>query len=139
MECKNCNTMCVKRGFNRSVQRWFCKSCQLYQQNTYVYRICTIQDKETIIKLNNIGVGISGISNFTGISKSNVIHKIKQISKAITKPDVKEDQQTYEVDEMHTFVKNKSHYCYITYALNRETKKVVDLIIGSRTKETLEK
>jgi len=103
MECRSCNNnTCVKRGFNRSVQRWFCKSCHLYQQNTYTYKICTIKDKETIIKLNNIGVGISGISNFTGISKSNVIHKIKQISKAITKPDIEEDQQTYEVDEMHS-------------------------------------
>lgn len=139
MECRKCNRACIKRGFNKSVQRWFCKSCKLYQQKAYAYKICTKKDEETIVKLNNIGVGISGISSFTGISKANVINKIKQIAKSLIKPEIKEDGQTYEVDEMHTFIKRKSDYCYITYALNKKTKQVIDLVVGNRTKETIGK
>ncbi len=139
MKCKNCNSICIKRGFNNSVQRLFCKSCKRYWQKTYTYRLYTESDEATIIKLNNIGVGINGIASFTGMSKANVINKIKQISNAILKPLLKENQQEYEVDEMHTIVGSKNTACYITYALNKKTRKVIDFVAGNRTKEHIGK
>lgn len=139
MKCKKCNSVCVKRGFNNSVQRLFCKSCKRYQQKTYTYRLCTESDEETIVKLNNIGVGINGISRFTGMSKANVVLKIKTIASKMKKEKIVEEQQEYEVDEMHTFMKCKSDSCYITYAINRKTRQVVDFVVGSRTKENIGK
>ena len=50
-----------------------------------------------------------------------------------------EIQQEYEVDEMYTFIKNKSKGCYITYALNKKTKQVIDFTVGPRTKENIGK
>lgn len=96
-------------------------------------------DEQVIIKLNNIGVGISGIASFTGISKANVVNKIKDISEKIIKPELTETGQKYEVDEMHTFIGNKKNACYITYALNRKTKRVISFVAGSRTKEAIGK
>lgn len=98
-----------------------------------------MEDEETIVKLNNIGVGISGISSFTGISKANVINKIKKIASEVKRSELMEVQQEYEVDEMHTFVGNKKNGSYITYAINKETKQVIDLVVGSRTREMIGK
>jgi len=139
MECKNCRGLCVKKGCQNRRQKYYCKSCELYQQKTYTYKICTLKDEETIVKLNNIGVSISGISKFTGMSKANVINKMKQISRQIITPEIKESHQDYEVDEMYTFIGNKKQAYYITYALNKKTKQVIDLVVGSRTKETIGK
>lgn len=139
MECKNCQGLCVKKGCQNRRQKYYCKICKLYQQKTYTYRLCTKADEETIVKLNNIGVGISGIASFTGLSKSNVVNKIKEISRKVIQPVLSETRQKYEVDEMHTFIGSKKDACYITYAINKITKQVIDLVVGSRTKETIGK
>ena len=73
------------------------------------------------------------------MSKANVINKMKQISRQIITPEIKESHQDYEVDEMYTFIGNKKQAYYITYALNKKTKQVIDLVVGSRTKETIGK
>jgi IS1 family transposase len=47
----------------------------------------------------------------------------------------------YEVDEIQTYIgrNHPSCYKYITYALNRTTKLIIDFIVGSRTKENIRK
>ncbi len=139
MECKNCRGLCIKKGCQNRRQKYYCKTCKLYQQKTYTYRLSTKADEEIIVKLNNIGVGISGIASFTGLSKSSIINKIRAIASKINRTKIIEDQQEYEVDEMHTIIKSKENPCYIIYALNRRTRQVVDFVIGSRTKENIGK
>ncbi len=139
MEYKNCRGLCVKKGCQNRRQKYYCKNCKLYQQKTYSYKLCTEKDEEAIAKLNNIGVGISGIARFTGISKANVVVKIRKLASKLKKSEVSEMQQEYEVDEMHTFVTAKSNSCYVTYAINRRSKQVIDFVVGSRTKENIGK
>lgn len=139
MKCKNCQGFCIKKGCRNRRQKYYCKSCKLHQLKTYCYKSCTKEDELMILKLNNEGVGIRSISRITGVSKSNVVNKIKQLSARVPKPEIEEEQQEYEVDEMHTFVKCKSDSCYVTYAINRRTRQVVDFIVGSRTKENIGK
>lgn len=55
----------------------------------------------------------------------------------IKKPDNAAHKQAYEVDEMYTFIGNKNTGCYIIYAINRRTRQVYDLRIGSRSKENM--
>jgi len=43
----------------------------------------------------------------------------------------------FEVDELWTYIGRKENECWIAYALNRQTRQVVDFIIGKRTKTTL--
>jgi insertion element IS1 protein InsB len=139
MNCKYCNGSCIKKGFYQSNQRFLCKSCFKYQQESYVYSSCTKAHEIMIVKLNNVGVGISGIARVTQLSKATVIRKIKEIARKIVKPLITEVQQEYEVDEMHTFIgrKDPGHYIYIIYAINRRTKTVIDFRLGKRTKENI--
>jgi IS1 family transposase/transposase-like protein len=139
MECIKCKNNCIKRGFNKTVQRWFCKQCEKYFQATYTNKLCTKADDAQIVLLNNEGVGISGIGRILKISKSNVINRIRKIAACLVQPTFNETKQEYEVDEMYTYIKDKSIGCYITYALNRATKRVTDFIVGGRTKVNLDK
>lgn len=109
MECKNCQGFCVKKGCRNRRQKYYCKGCKLYQLKTRCYKSCTEEDELMILKLNNEGVGIRSISRITGISESNVVTKIKKLGSKIKKAKISEEQQEYEVDEMHTFVKCKSN------------------------------
>jgi insertion element IS1 protein InsB len=84
-------------------------------------------------------VGISGISTFTGMSKANVIRKIKTLALKIIYLQANETQQVYEVDELCTYIKRKSNRCYIAYAINKSTRKVIDFIVGRRTKDNIGK
>uniref|UniRef100_UPI00262C4D71 IS1 family transposase n=1 Tax=Seonamhaeicola sp. TaxID=1912245 RepID=UPI00262C4D71 len=43
----------------------------------------------------------------------------------------------FEVDELWTFTGNKGNVTWITYALERETKGVVDFILGRKTTENI--
>jgi insertion element IS1 protein InsB len=139
MECKYCQGFCIKKGCQNRRQKYYCKACKSHQQKTYTYRLCTAEDERTIVKLNNIGVGINGIARFTGMSKANVINKIRDLSKKTTKPVINEEHQEYETDEMHTIIENKRKSCYIIYAINNHTRQVIDFIVGSRTKENIGK
>lgn len=110
-----------------------------YQQNVYQYKRCTDEDEKMIAQLTTEGVSICGISRITGVSKANVINKIKLISSKIQNPIFSETAQEYEVDEMYTYIGNKDTTCYIIYALNKVSKKVVDFVVGGRTTEIFQK
>lgn len=139
MECRYCQGACIKKGWQTKRQKYYCKVCKKYQQKFYSYKCCSPADDQIIIKLNTIGVGISGISKFTGISKSHVINRIRLLAEGAEKPAHAEDQQEYEVDEMKTFIRSKNQECYIIYAINRRTKTVIDFTVGRRTKANIKK
>ncbi|MBL7936078.1 MAG: IS1 family transposase [Bacteroidia bacterium] len=139
MNCKNCKSTCIKKGFNGKTQKYFCKTCKVYQQHSYTYHICTKQDIDSISKLTCIGVGISGIAKYTGISKSNVINIIKKIAATISLQIPNESSQVYEMDEMHTFIKSKPNSNYLIYAINKTKNQVVDFVVGARTKCNIKK
>ena len=47
--------------------------------------------------------------------------------------------KSYEVDEMCTYYQKKSKLLWIVYALEKETKQIIDFAVGFRTKVTLQK
>jgi insertion element IS1 protein InsB len=137
MNCKYCNGYCIKRGFQNKTQKYQCKTCKHYQQKEYVYKICTEQDNKLIAQLNNEGMSISSIGRITGISKANVVNRIKKLVKKIIEPQINERHQEYEADELYTFIGAKKSPCYIMYAVNKISKQVVNIVVGARTKENL--
>lgn len=139
MNCKHCSQSCIKKGFNNTTQKYYCKTCKKHQQTHYIHRSCNEKDLLIITKLICIGVSISGISKYTGISKSHVINLIKKISGKLKSRLPKEINQEYEVDELRTFIKKKTNGIYLIYGINKKTKEVVDFIVGTRTKENINK
>ena len=64
---------------------------------------------------------------------------IGKMAKEVSKPELKESGQEYEIDELYTYIGRKSTPCYIIYAINRSTRQVIDFVMGARTKENIGK
>lgn len=140
MECIYCHHKCIKKGKTRNkTQRYQCKVCKRTQQESYSKnRICR-EKYEWVKNLTNEGSGIRSISRLLGISASSVQRVIERLSDSIEVPVLKEEYQSYEIDEIRTYCKVKKNELWITYAINRKTKHVIDFAVGKRTKDVLRK
>ena len=85
-----------------------------------------------IVKLNNEGMGVRSISRVLDIPKTTVSRILLSVSQKLKAPLFREQYQEYEVDELRTFVGSKKNECWICYAINRKTKRVIDFIVGGK-------
>jgi len=140
MKCRICKTLAVKNGRQpNGKQRYRCKLCKVSFQNTYNYKAYR---KETDIEIHNLlieSVGVRAIGRLLKISKTTVISRIKRMASKINKPILGEKHQYYEIDEMRVVVGCKENQAWLTYAINRDNKKVVDFVVGRRTKQNISK
>lgn len=128
----------VKNGNSKTgMQRYTCKPCKKYWQASYRYKACERSTHESIIILNNESCGVRSISRILKISMTTVIKKTKQIAKAIVRPFPILQGKEYEVDEMQTYIGNKSRLYLVVYALRKDTKEVIDFKVGKRNSKTL--
>ena len=134
MNCIYCNSPCIKRGKSGNVQRYQCKNCRKSQQAIYVKPRIPQENYEWTIKLNNEGCGISNIARLLNISKSSVQHLIKRIAARLQMPPLNECGQSYEIDELRTFMGNKRNELWLIYAINRRSKQIIAFCVGRRTK-----
>lgn len=141
LNCKYCTKVCIKKGVRNKIQQYYCKECCKYQRAIYKNHFVSEWDSKEIVRLTNEGMSIRSISRYLAISLGNVINLIRKIAFSLHKPILIESNEEYEIDELCTYIgKNvPSNYCWITYAINRKTKQVVDWFVGKRTKENLAK
>lgn len=140
MKCNHCsNKTLIRKGKRGIKQRYQCKSCNKYQQDIYSYKMYDIRDDIRIKVYNSEGVGVRSMSRILGYSAPTIIRRILFLASKVTKPIYSENNQIYEVDEMWTFVGRKDplHYSWITYAMNRRTRCIIDIAFGSRNKKNL--
>ncbi|MDB5272090.1 MAG: transposase [Chitinophagaceae bacterium] len=140
MECKYCQQKCSKAGTTaNTIQRYYCKPCNKYQQLEYDYLGCSKRIESRVVELNNEGCGIRSISRILQISPGKVLSTIKKVSKeirSVRSPIVM--GREYELDEMKTFIKKKNKKYWVVYAIDRLTREVVDFrIIKNRTNKKL--
>ncbi len=119
------------------MQKHYCKACNKYQQQDYIYQACKPLIIEMLPKLVCESVSIRRISRLLKISTATVIKKIKLIALKIIKSPVPMHCRTIELDEVRTFIKKKENHYWIAYAMCSETKRVIDFVTGKRTKRTL--
>lgn len=140
MKCKYCSEgYCIRKGKRGIRQRLKCTSCGKFQQDGYCFQLYDPKDDLKIKVLNAEGVGIRSMSRILGYSPGTVLRRILYLSSQVTKPIYFENNQVYEADEMWTYVgKNKpENYVWITFAINRSTCSVIDLVIGPRSSANL--
>jgi len=136
-KCRHCEGAIVKAGKHRNgVQRYKCKQCNKYQLLEYQNRAHTT-DMASLASIYLEGCGIRSLSRIFGVSPGTVLNKIREAAKTIRKPVRFSPLSFYEMDEMYTFIGNKKDETWIIYAIERETKQVVDFRIGSRSKKNL--
>ena len=138
MECNYCGGRCWRSGRQKKgVQRYYCPRCKKYQQLTYQYRACIASTGHLITAMVRESVGIRGIARVLHISRQTVLNRIQLSAATIRKPADKLDQVSLEVDELWTYINQKENEYWIPYAIDRQTRSVVDFVVGKRTKTTL--
>lgn len=138
MECKFCGNNCRKAGKQANgAQRYFCSSCKKYQQIKYKYQACKSDISPLIGKLLCEGVGIRGISRILKIALKTVLKKILLQASKIPKPPIPLYLSTVELDELRTYIGRKENQYWVAYAFCRETKRVLDFVVGKRSKRVL--
>lgn len=138
--CPFCDGLSIKYGKSAAQkQRYFCKTCSKTYLNDYTNRAYSFETKSEIKKLLKESMGVKSISRYLGIAKNTVLSGILKIAKSIRKPSVLFGM-TYEVDEQQTYIQSKeTGKIWITYAFCRETKQVIDFVVGDRTNLTIRK
>lgn len=135
--CSHCNGSCTRKGKSRGIQRYKCADCNRYEQASYLTKRRNAIDISLLLLLHREGMGISSISRVLGVSKSTVQRKILLLAAATPIPETREYGQEYEVDELRTYVGSKRQECWVMYAINQKTKRVICMTTGRRTKSNL--
>ena len=138
MNCKNCNKSdCIKRGVRNGKQRYHCRNCLSYFQSEYRYKAYEARTNKMIAILLKESCGIRSISRILSISKNTVLSRILCLSRKIKAPNFEKFGCKFEIDEIWSFVGRKDQVTWITYAIERETKSVIDFFVGRKTKDNI--
>ena len=140
MKCKNClNEKCIKSGFQKNGnQKYYCKCCSKYFQDSYKYQSCNITDKQIII-LTKEGCGIRSTARILEIYPSTILRRLVKIASKIERPYSITKGKDYQVDELFTYVKNKKNKICIAYSFEPKTRKIINFVVGRRNKNNLKK
>ena len=138
MKCQKCKQNCVKNGKRKGIQRFYCRFCKCSFQSEYVKKSYLTNDNQ-IITLVKEGCGIRSISRILKISPTTVINRIKQIARSISKLIHISFGMEYQIDELSTYLGRKKRKIWITYALRKDTREVVDFTVGTRSLTTMKK
>lgn len=138
MKCKYCQSDCIRKGKRGNIQKYRCTNCGKYSQNAYRYKAYDEKLDSRIVLFVKEGLGIRSISRIQEISPKTVIARILKIGDQLRCPFPIMQGKSYEVDELFTYIGSKEtgQVC-IVYSLERDTRFVVSLAVGKRTKENL--
>lgn len=138
MVCPACKGLCIKYGRSAAgKQRYQCSGCKKTMINSYTNKAC-LTDTGFITALLKEGCGIRSISRLLKICTNTVLTRILAAAKRIDKPVIFLNKE-YEIDELRTYCQKKSRLLWIVYALEKESRSVIDFAVGSRTMKTLQK
>lgn len=138
MNCQYCNHSCQKAGKQpNGNQKYYCKSCNKYQQANYKYNACNKEVKRLFLKCIKVGNSLSGIHSITGVAVSTQIRWIRELGRKLSAPEKFKSNDTYELDELCTYVKGKTRRKWVVSAISRSTGRIVEIKVGTRTKTNL--
>ncbi len=110
--CPKCHSdQCVKHGYMKGRQRYWCKSCD-YRYT--VFKMGKALEKSYVIRSLQLyleGLGFRAIERIMGISHVTVMNWVKKHGKDLSFIR-KEDSRSreVEVDELHSYVGDKKKY-----------------------------
>lgn len=139
MKCIYCSSEnSIKSGFTSCCkQRYYCKDCKKKFITNYSYNAYQSNINSQIVTLTKEGLGIRSTARVLKISATTLLKRILSIARVLKQPQIVYNQ-TYQVDEVRTYIGNKKSAVWIIYALDSFTKFPVSLKIGRRNKRNLQ-
>lgn len=134
--CIYCSNRCIKNGNAYGKQRYLCKFCKRSFVDTYDYKAYNTSTNQSIKEHIKEGCAVRSIARLLKISITTVQKRTLQIAKKIPRPIIAMGKE-YELDELSTYIRTKANQLWIAYAIRKDTKEVIDFVVGRRTKATL--
>lgn len=107
MQCHYCQNTCIKKGWSKNTQKHQCKTCFKYQREQWVYQSYRVTDRQ-IIQLTKEGCGIRSTARILEFSSTTIIRRILRIASNLKRKTPISFGQTYQVDELFTYIGNKT-------------------------------
>jgi len=121
-------------GRSQNKQRYYCKSCKKTWLASYNKQACLPFVNQYIIALKKEDCGIRSTARLLRISATTVISRIQKIADSIKKPIISTGR-TYDVNELKTYIRKKNNDYWVIYALERESRQVIDFKVGKCIKK----
>ena len=130
--CPICNSVnLIKSGkTGTGKQRYCCKECGKRFITEYSYQAYQPNTNQQIILFTKEGLGIRSTARVLRISVTTLLKRIITIAIGIEQPPIPMGK-SYEVDELRTYIGNKSKLRWIVFALDRDSKAVVSFNVTS--------
>ena len=138
LDCPHClGTKVVKNGLKKSGrQNYRCKGCGKQFQDEYLYWGAEQKNKELVSRMLIRGSGIRDIANVLTISTGCVLRVLVSYADLELKPRHRFYHQV-QVDELYSFVQSKKKKVWIIYAYCAQTKEILALTMGKRSRKTV--
>lgn len=145
MNCPHCHSeKIVKNGsLTNGKQKYKCKACnRQFVLNPKKHPISN-ETKALIDKLLLERISLAGIARVTGVSEpwlqKYVNEKYKKIPKKMVVSKKTKGRLTIECDELWSFVFDKKNKQWVWLAIDRDTREIVGVAIGDRSRKTAQK
>lgn len=132
-----CSGSCIKKGIRNSVQKYRCKSCGKYFQSAHK-KARRKRCMQRMGLLSCSGCGIRDMAWLLHIPVTTVQRWLLLLSRQYSYDPVFEPGGNYEIDELRTYCGKKKQEHWVMYALHRESRQIVYVLNGSRTKANLQ-
>lgn len=131
--CPHCQTDKVVKNekTKNGKQRLRCKSCPKNFIVNYTYNAYQPYIDQQIIVFTEEGLSIRSMARVLHTSVSTLLKRIIDITAHIKQLPISKNK-SYEVDEMRTYIGEKSQFRWIVYELEWETKTVVSFNVWRR-------
>ena len=136
MNCAYCSMRCIRKGVRNGNQNLQCTACGKYQRMAYRYQACAPGMGKQIAAHVREGCGIRSIARLLRISPTTVMVRILRMAARLG-PGAIPTGRNYEMDELSTYVGNKENRIWLAYAMDRQSKRIVALRVGARSKRNL--
>ena len=141
MRCPRCKSENIKKNgsiYNKK-QKYECKDCKRQFVENPKWRQVSDETKELIDRLLLEKIPLSGIARVVGVSEKwlqdYVNKKYSEVKQEIDIPNKEKGKIVIQCDEMWSFVLNKGQKQWIWLAIDVETKLIVGVYIGDRSKD----
>ncbi len=145
MDCPKCGSeQIVKNGsIHNKKQKFLCKTCgRQFVEKPSVPRIDD-ETKALIERLLLERVSLYGICRVVGVSVKWLMkfikHKYANIGRKVKVLPKNKGRLTVQMDELWSFVGKKGNKLWVCIALDAETREIVGLYVGDRSRESAKK
>ena len=141
MNCPTCNsTQIVKNGsIHNGKQKYKCNDCERQFVENPEKKIISIETIKLIDDLLLEKIPLAGIARVTGVSErwlqKYVNKKYENIPRKVTITGTRRGRLTIECDEMWSFVGKKKNKQWIWLAMDKDTREIVGVYVGSRDRK----